>query len=287
MRGWWQEIGGLVLPMGCAGCGRPRGPLCERCRAALGDGRRVARRVRPSPSPPGLPPVYAAAAYQDAVRAALLAHKERGGLGLAGPLGEALACALRALVSAEGRRLRAVVGWGHLPAVAGGGRAAGGGGWIWLVPVPSARRAVAARGHDPVLRLAIAAAGVLRRGGLRARVLPVLRQRRAVRDQAGLDARQRRANLAGALGVVPGLVPAGGRPSRAVVGDRRADDGRADDGRVPLFGRVVLVDDLLTTGASIAEAARVVRRNVGPVTGAAVIAAPPVAFELNRNSNRT
>ncbi|MFC0602181.1 ComF family protein [Streptomyces palmae] len=247
MRGWWQELGGLVLPMDCAGCGLPRGPLCERCRAVLSRGGGEPCRVRPSPSPPGLPPVYAAAGYQDAVRAALLAHKERGGLGLTGPLGEALAGAVLGVL----------------------GAATGPGSRVWMVPVPSARWAVAARGHDPVRRLAVAAAGVLRRSGLRARVLPVLRQRRAVLDQAGLNARQRRANLAGALGAVPGA-------GRAIRPGPKAGP-----------GRVVLVDDLLTTGASIAEAARVVRRIVGPVAGAAVIAAPPVAFELNRNSNRT
>ncbi|MFJ8694098.1 ComF family protein, partial [Streptomyces roseolilacinus] len=101
-----------------------------------------------------------------------------------------------------------------------------------LVPVPSARRAVRARGHDAVRRVATAAARELRRTGVAARVTPVLRQRRAVADQAGLDARQRRENLSGALEVVPG-------GARLLEG-----------------ARVVLVDDLMTTGASLAEAAR-------------------------------
>ncbi|MFD7867432.1 ComF family protein, partial [Streptomyces sp. NPDC059783] len=29
MRGWWREIAGLVLPVVCGGCGRPRTELCE------------------------------------------------------------------------------------------------------------------------------------------------------------------------------------------------------------------------------------------------------------------
>ncbi|MFB4423983.1 ComF family protein [Streptomyces sp. QL37] len=238
MWGWWQEIVGLVLPVACGGCGRPRTELCEECAAGLAAG---PRRVRPTPEPAGLPVVHAAAPYENAVRAMLLAHKERGALGLAGVLGGALAAAVRA-------------GAGH----------AGDAGPLLLVPVPSARRATAGRGHDPARRIAAAAAAELRRGGTRARVSAVLRQRRAVADQAGLGARDRQANLAGALVVADG-------------------GGRLLDG-----GRVVLVDDLLTTGASLVEAARAVRGvspGGGPAEGlrAAVVAASPSAFEINRN----
>ncbi|MDT3399264.1 ComF family protein, partial [Streptomyces sp. B1866] len=101
MRSWWQELADLVLPADCAGCGRPRGPLCDRCRAALcGAG---ARAARPSPPPRDLPPVHAAVAYADEVRAVLLAHKERGAVRLADPLGEALAGAVRAARAAAGQ----------------------------------------------------------------------------------------------------------------------------------------------------------------------------------------
>lgn len=141
MRGWWREIAGLVLPVACGGCGRPRSELCESCRAALYG---VApQRVRPAPEPAGLPVVHAAAPYENAVRAVLLAHKERGALPLSRALGRALAGAVRA-------------GTGQV----------GGPGPLLLVPVPSARRAVAARGHDPAHRIALAAAGELRRGGI-------------------------------------------------------------------------------------------------------------------------
>ncbi|MFE9606922.1 ComF family protein [Streptomyces sp. NPDC006012] len=208
MRGWWQDLTDLVLPTECAGCGRSRTVLCPKCRAALSGA--APRRVRPVPEPPGLPVVLAAAPYADEVRATLLAHKERGALALARPLGAALARAVRA----------------------GCGRRDGS---VLLVPVPSARRAVRARGHDPVRRIALAAAGELRRGGQRARVAAVLRQRRAVADQSGLGFRQRQGNLAGALEVTAGGV-------RLLAG-----------------GRLVLVDDLLTTGASLTEAARAVR----------------------------
>ncbi|MFE1928326.1 ComF family protein [Streptomyces asoensis] len=204
-----------MLPAECGGCGSPHTVLCPRCRTALGAAEPF--RVRPVPRPPGLPAVHAAARYADEVRAVLLAHKERGALALARPLGSALAGAVRAGVGeGEGEAPRSPAG-------------------VLLVPVPSARAAVRARGHDPARRIALAAAGELRRAGVPARVAAVLRQRRAVADQSGLDARGRLDNLVGALTVVPGGV------------------------RVLRGGPVVLVDDVVTTGASLAEAARAVR----------------------------
>ncbi|MBW5423278.1 ComF family protein [Streptomyces sp. BG9H] len=286
MRGWWRDLTDLVLPAECGGCGRPRTVLCGECREALCG--RAPRRVRPVPEPWGLPVVLAAAPYEDEARAVLLAHKERGALGLAGPLGEALAGAVlagavRAAPGAE------TWGWGDTGArswvVGTHGGSQGRAVPLSLVPVPSARASVRARGHDPVRRIALAAAGELRRTGVPARVLAVLRQRRAVADQSGLGSRQRQANLAGALEVTAG----GGR---LLAGG----------------GRIVVVDDLMTTGASLAEAARAIRdihmesseraETVrGPGTGAvrrpvwgrenaisaAVVAASPESFEINRN----
>lgn len=241
MRGWWQDLSDLVLPAECGGCGRPRAVLCERCRTALSGA--VPRGVCPVPRPAGLPVVHAAALYADEVRAVLLAHKERGALALSRPLGEALARAVRAGLRETARPEAARPGPGEAPGAVRGHRGA-----VLLVPVPSARRAVRTRGHDPALRIARAAAGALRRQGLPVSVLPALRHRRDVADQSGLDARRRLANLAGALAVVPGC-------------DRLLRE-----------GSVVLVDDLMTTGASLAEAARAVRlaSHTAPRAGALV-----------------
>ncbi|WP_329134853.1 ComF family protein [Streptomyces sp. NBC_00670] len=322
--GWWREVVGLVLAGECEGCGRARGVLCEGCRAALCGG--VPGRVRPGAETVGLPPVHAAAGYRDAVRAVLLAHKERGALALVTPLGAALAGAVRAAAGSQdataygvpaggggtgvsawagrngpaGDGGRAAPAGGGGCAVPGGGgrygtapgagrRMPGGGGrcGVVLVPVPSARWVVRARGHDATRRIALAAARELRRTGTAAHVAAVLRQRRPVADQAGLSTSQRAANLAGALEVVPGGV--------------RLLEGKGD--------WIVLVDDLMTTGATLAEAARAVRTSftraqvygdaageateerrtagvsgpAGPLLRAAVVAAPSDSFETNRN----
>ncbi|MFJ2006648.1 ComF family protein [Streptomyces chartreusis] len=241
MRGWWQDLTDLVLPAECGGCGRPRTVLCPECRALLIG--TAPSRVRPVPEPSGLPVVHAAARYEDEARAVLLAHKERGALALAAPLGTALAGAVRAVRDARadgggvsGQAVRLLGGQARAFEADAGRSTGGAGAPVLLVPVPSARGAVRARGHDPARRIALAAASELRRTGTPARVLAVLRQGRAVADQSGLNSRQRLDNLAGALTVAPG----GGR---LLVGG----------------GPVVLVDDLMTTGASLAEAARALR----------------------------
>jgi predicted amidophosphoribosyltransferase len=250
MRGWWRDLTDLVLPAECGGCGRARTVLCPRCRAALSGA--APRRVRPEPEPPGLPPVHAAARYADEVRAVLLAHKERGALALAGPLGTALAGAVRAGLRTAALR-EASTG------VRGGAHRA-----VLLVPVPSARRAVRARGHDPARRIALAAAGELRRSGTPARMLAALRHRRAVADQSGLDSRERWENLAGALAVVPGA-------ARLLRG----------------AAAVVLVDDLMTTGASLAEAARAVRASAGGGAGPAGRTAQPAGRTAGPGAHMT
>jgi len=110
---------------------------------------------------------------------------------------------------------------------------------VELCTVPATRAARRARGYDPVPRL-LATAGL--------RPVRVLRIVRGRDDQAALGAEERRANAHGTL------APA----SRRLAGRR-----------------FLIVDDVLTTGATVAEVARALRAGGAEVVGAAVIAQTP------------
>ncbi|GAB2665845.1 ComF family protein [Arenimonas aestuarii] len=98
-----------------------------------------------------------------------------------------------------------------------------------LVPIPLHRRRLRQRGYDQALELARPLAGVL--------ALPLLadglQRARATAPQSELDARARRRNVRGAFQVSPGIT---------------------------LPAHVALFDDVMTTGATLAEAARQLRR---------------------------
>lgn len=114
-----------------------------------------------------------------------------------------------------------------------------------LVPIPSARAAVRSRGYDATASLARRAAALLRPAAP-VRVRRLLRHDRSVHDQSGLDAAARQRNLADSLRVRE----AGSRPMM-----------------------IIIVDDLVTTGATLAEASRALAAAGSSVLGAATIAA--------------
>lgn len=192
--------------------------------------------------------------------AVLAAHKEEGRLGLVRPLGDALAAAVLASIGAATLGVPTLGAASSGAAVPGaavaeeetrGGRGTGGPDVrpLVLVPVPSTRASVRARGHDPTGRLARRAAATGRRELPSLRSAPVLRHARVVADQAGLDTAGRAANLQGALVVPPRLA--------VLVRDHP----------------VVVVDDVLTTGATVREAARALTDAGADVLAAATVAA--------------
>jgi ComF family protein len=107
-----------------------------------------------------------------------------------------------------------------------------------LVTVPPSRAGFARRGFDPVTLL-------MRRAGYRAR--PMLRSVRRTRQQKSLDASSRVENVGGSL------------RARRDVSDQRC----------------VIVDDVVTTGATVNEASRAIRQAGGTVVAVVSLASTP------------
>lgn len=110
---------------------------------------------------------------------------------------------------------------------------------VTLVPAPTRARAARRRGGDPVGRMAVAAAAGL--PGVQ--VVTALRLRPWVRDSVGLSGADRQRNIAGRVRLVR-----------------------------PVTGEVVLVDDIVTTGATAAESVRMLVRGGARVSAVLTIA---------------
>ena len=219
----------LVWPVACPGCDRQDVAFCTACRWSLAAPPWGTVEL----AAPQAPPVRAAASYDGAPRRLLLAWKERGRHDLAPLLADALRRA------GEGALPGALLSGALLPGVRSGP--------LVLVPVPSTRAAVRARGDDLVADLARRWARSLRGRGLPVRVDPVLALRAGAGDQVGRGAAERAAARRGALRL-RGAPPA----------------------------RCLLVDDVVTTGSTLAEAARVLSGAGARVLGGVVVlAAPP------------
>jgi len=229
----------LLQPIDCLGCGAPDRACCRECRAAI---RPVAAvRVR-CDADPGVP-VWCAADYTGPVRGAVLALKEAGRVDAARVLAPLLRAAVAGAVAAaaEVAARPVAVGSDIRPAAADSSRR------VELVRVPTTRRALARRGHDP-LALIVA----------RAR-LPSSRILAPRHTWAAGEQKQR------------------GRAGRLAA---QVDRFRA---RGNLLGRAfLLVDDVATTGATLTAACRAIRAAGGEVLGCAVVAAP----DLVRRSAR-
>jgi predicted amidophosphoribosyltransferase len=117
---------------------------------------------------------------------------------------------------------------------------------LLLVPVPSSARAVRARGFDATWAMT-RGAGRLWSARRSVRCQRLLSLARRVEDQAGLSASERKQNL--------------------------ADGFRAVRNATGSVGPVVIIDDVVTTGTSLTEAAAALRRGGFVVLGAATVAA--------------
>ena len=113
---------------------------------------------------------------------------------------------------------------------------------LTIVPAPTRRWAAMRRGGDPVTRVAVAATA--RDGGIN--VVQALRTRALVADSVGLSSADRQRNIAGRVRSV--------RPINKTAGE------------------VLVVDDIVTTGATARESVRVLQ-----TAGATVVAVLAVA----------
>jgi len=247
-----RDLARLVLPVECPGCRRPDEILCEVCAATLSRPvRRCEQDVPRLDKMDGWPPlpVWTVTTYTGPVRGVVVAWKDRGRRDLTARLvaaarraGEEAAPALGGRTWASGAASDAA------PGRAGGPSGAP----LWtgslhVVPVPSTPAARRRRGADLVRLLAAGVTEGLTASGVPALTAPVLR-RRAAADQVGLGARARGGNTRG-------------------IALRR---------QVDVCGRWhVLVDDVVTTGSTLAACCRALEAAGGLVLGAVVLAATP------------
>lgn len=281
------SFGSLVLPSSCVGCGTWDTSLCAECAglfrrstaqpfhaeggaeslpdvdrtggAAAGRTATQAEMPSRSPGPPHGPlPVIAAGRYARAVSVVLLAYKNHGHVDLAAPIAAALAGALHVAV--------ADCGIEDAPPASP----------VLLVPVPTRAASRRKRGYDP---LALVLSRLDRSGRLPAgavlapavRQLPFLVRLETALERGGPASLVR----AAVAPVLPGL--GGGQKGLGRRGRRAAvlhSMGAVHRTRSALTGRrCLIVDDVLTTGATIGEVHRVLVAGGARVVGAVVIAA--------------
>jgi ComF family protein len=215
---WWTRASFALSPPRCLLCGGDGDlgavDLCGCCLGTLP----FASHASYAPASPRLRATFAPFIYRDPVGSGLRALKFHGDQRPARLLGTLLAAAAAA---AAGAGAAAAPSADAAPVLA-------------LVPVPLHPARHAERGFNQ-------AAAIARHAG-RWLGLPVrerwLARRRATRPQTGLSGAERRRNLVDAFVATPAL-------REAVARSRRADDA---------LGRIALVDDVLTTGATVAAA---------------------------------
>jgi predicted amidophosphoribosyltransferase len=261
------EVLALAIPVDCVCCGAEDSALCGPCSRKLR--LLTLRPFRAEAQAPALMdtdgsvllPVVAAGAYRAELAQCLLSFKSHGQARLGAELARCLARALHA--------------------------AAGPGQGLVLVPVPTSAAAFRKRGFSPV--------HLLLRGLVRGNELPGFTVEDALRK-----------SVPPAGSRMPPALPLWDRLRAGRVGDRYLSGGQKGLGRGARARRVrgsmrarsgpwparvagrpcIIVDDVLTTGATLAEAARALRAAGAIVSGAVVVAAtrPPATSDVDAAS---
>lgn len=231
----------VVAPRDCVSCAAPGRTLCAQCLAVLHSSGPVLDHRRVGRA------AVAGGWLEGVLGATVRGYKAGAGRGLARPLSQILAAAVEHLVRGEETITLATAHSGAPRSDA-----------YRLVAIPPSLRARWTRGDDVLGRVVDLAVATLRRRGIPVERARWLEPARLVRDQRGLGARSRRLNVEGSLRVPPGI--------RSCA--RRS------------LGPVIIVDDVLTTGATLREAIRALAEadpegsdTPGRIVGAAVIAA--------------
>ncbi|MBW3080351.1 ComF family protein [Bifidobacterium saguinibicoloris] len=255
---WWRDVVGLVLPRGCAGCDLPDEVLCPSC-AGMFHGTVVVGTAA------GLPcRVYACAVYEGVVRHAVLSWKDHGDEECDRPFARLLREPLRRALGDCGYGSCGDAGRGGAGDDGDGGGAGGdgdGGGVVaggpyrpLLVPAPSSRASLRRRGRrhlDPLVR---SLSRSVDRPDVRPQVMRALEYRRA-----GVLSGRKSVETAGATD----------RAAR-VEGRIRVRPGAMVRGR-----DVIVVDDIITTGATMRACMTALERAGAHVSAGLVLAATP------------
>ncbi len=257
------SLGEVLMPRTCPCCAVPvaygaGSPLCEACLPQLRSALAKVERVYALQPLDGAaaPEVRAASRYEGIMPRALLALKNAGRTDLLPLLGEGLARSVYELLRARREELQAEPG-SSAPVE------------VLLVPAPSSAQSVRRRGYAPANLLVQEAVRQLNRR------LPASVRVRAV-DVIGYAPRTRRGSgasiisdaLSGAQNEQKGL-GAVGRAER-MHGALRVMEPALCAGRVS-----IICDDVVTTGATASEMARVLQDEGSLVLGVCAVAAVP------------
>ena len=262
------SLGEVLMPRTCPCCAVPvaygaGSPLCEACLPQLRSALAKVERVYALQPLDGAaaPEVSAASRYEGIMPRALLALKNAGRTDLLPLLGEGLARSVYELLRARREELQAEPG-SSAPVE------------VLLVPAPSSAQSVRRRGYAPANLLVQEAVRQLNRR------LPASVRVRAV-DVIGYAPRTRRGSgasiisdaLSGAQNEQKGL-GAVGRAER-MHGALRVMEPALCAGRVS-----IICDDVVTTGATASEMARVLQDEGSLVLGVCAVAAVPKKAQI-------